>query len=174
MDTRSEDPLAKTLWVRGTHGKTRTPTVNAAPINSPRPGAKGTEAAAMDQYLQISQELLPPGPSWLVQIHPERSLCCSPRLPAEPTALRLIYQSDLTATPCPTPLQVSKSAAGFVCKERSGAGRPGNGFPTPNHCEQHKLQQNWIHLKKSIISSPRPLTERVYISKSISSVMNLY
>lgn len=74
------------------------------------------------------------------------------------------FISDLTATPCPMPLRVSKSAVGLVCKEINGAGRPGNGFPTPNHCEQHKLQQNWIHLKKTIISSPHPLTEHVYIS----------
>lgn len=54
-DRESRDHLVKTLWVKGVCGKTWT-----SMINNP--------------------ELLPPGPSWLPQIHPECDLCRKHRM----------------------------------------------------------------------------------------------
>lgn len=129
-----------------------------------------------------SPELMPPGPSCLPQIHPERDLCSKHSVDALDLPVckdsiiiaKLSTQSHSHTMSKATP--ASNPAAGLICKEINGLRRARGRLPTLNQCKQHKLLQKWVHSRKSIASSSHPLTEHVPVSLQInhSSQMNLY
>lgn len=123
-----------------------------------------------------SPELMPPGPSWLPQIHPECDLCSKhstdalnlPVCRASIIIAKLSTQSHSHTMSEASP--VSNPAP--TCKDINGLRITKGAFPTLNQRKQHKLLQKWVHLRKTIASSSHPLTEHVCLGLQINQLRN--